>query len=184
MGSQTILVDEAFPFHTLKYCELRDPLQIRKCGWSWVEPNSAFSWFWAWILRRSSATAKDNNEEIVFRLSICDDAKNFGIAQHQCWMQWVYEKNLPKNISKIFIVCIYMYFLVVIQPQRNKSLGCNLLKVYVFSLGTELDDILSRNPLCIHCISVRVKVSIVLVMEAIKLEVYTWTYHTIVVVPN
>lgn len=76
-----------------------------------------------------------------------------------------------------------MYFLVVIQPQRNKSLGCNLLKVYVFSLGTELDDILSRNPLCIRCISARVKVSIVLVMEAIKLEVYTWTYHTIVV-PN
>ena len=76
-----------------------------------------------------------------------------------------------------------MYFLVVIQPQRNKSLGCNLLKVYVFSLGTELDDILSRNPSCIRCISARVKVSIVLVMEAIKLEVYTWTYHTIVV-PN
>ena len=76
-----------------------------------------------------------------------------------------------------------MYFLVVIQPQRNKSLGCNLLKVYVFSLGTELDDILFRNPLCIRCISARVKVSIVLVMEAIKLEVYTWTYHTIVV-PN
>ena len=120
MGSQTILVDEAFPFHTLKYYELRDPLQIRKCGWSWVEPNSAFSWFWAWILRRSSATAKDNNEEIVFRLSICDDAKNFGIAQHQCWMQWVYKKNLQKYL---------LYVLLVIWPQRNKSLACNLLKV-------------------------------------------------------